>query len=149
MTSYAFSTRRARAVLTATVLLAAAPSLGQAQGTDEQREACTPDAVKLCSDTIPDIPKTTACMQAHFRQLSPRCKVAFSDAAGPKTGAPAVATEPAAPGLPPQAEAPVTARAPVPGSVAAYRASIARDCAEGLIDAYTCRSTMQVLEGIE
>ena len=48
------------------------PGVALAQGTAEQQQACTPDAVKLCSDTIPDIPKTTACMKAHFTQLTPR-----------------------------------------------------------------------------
>ncbi|MBE7220474.1 MAG: hypothetical protein INR64_18555, partial [Caulobacteraceae bacterium] len=36
-----------------------------AQGTQEQQDACAPDAFKLCQNTIPDIPKTEACMRAH------------------------------------------------------------------------------------
>lgn len=58
------------------------PALGHAQGTEEQQQACTPDALKLCSDTIPDIGKTTACMKSHYAQLSPRCQTAFHDATG-------------------------------------------------------------------
>lgn len=56
----------------AVLVMIAAPAV--AQGTDVEREACTEDAVKLCSDTIPDIPKTTACMKAHADELTPRCR---------------------------------------------------------------------------
>ncbi len=73
----------AAVLLLAVPMLAAGPAL--AQGTAEQQEACTPDAVRLCSATIPDIAKTTACMKAHVAQLSPRCRAAFADAtAAPK-----------------------------------------------------------------
>lgn len=58
------------------------PAAAFAQGTEEQQQACTPDALKLCSDAIPDIGKTTACMKAHYSQLSPRCQTAFHDATG-------------------------------------------------------------------
>ena len=74
-------------------LLAGATMPVAAQGTAEQQEACTPDAVKLCAATIPDIAKTTACMKAHVAQLSPRCRAAFADA----TGAPAKAAAPTKP----------------------------------------------------
>lgn len=65
--------------LSAALVFAALALPARAQGTDEQREACTPDAIKLCQDTIPDIPKTTACMKAHEAELSPRCRAVFSD----------------------------------------------------------------------
>ncbi len=71
------------------VLLVALAGPALAQGTDEQREACTPDALKLCSDTIPDIAKTTACMKAHEAALSPRCRAVFNE---PATSAPTIAT---------------------------------------------------------
>ena len=59
-----------------------------AQGTPEQREACAPDAIRLCQDTIPDVGRTTVCMRAHRAELSPACKVAFD------AGAPAPAPRP-------------------------------------------------------
>ena len=71
----------------AALALVTVPVAAFGQGTEEQQQACTPDAVKLCSDTIPDIPKTTACMKAHFSQLAPRCQAAFADATGSKTKA--------------------------------------------------------------
>lgn len=57
-------------------LLLATPAF--AQGTAEQREACTEDAIRLCPDAIPDVDKTTACMKVHEAQLSPRCHRVFS-----------------------------------------------------------------------
>jgi hypothetical protein len=72
-----------------TILVAAFSLLyiasAQAQGTPEQRAACTPDAVRLCSAEIPDIARVTSCMHANRTRLSPRCRLAL-DAASP--GAP-------------------------------------------------------------
>ena len=48
-----------------------------AQGSDAARQACTPDAMRLCSDVIPDVMKVTACMKAKYRQLSEPCRVAM------------------------------------------------------------------------
>ncbi len=50
---------------------------GSAQGSDAAREACTPDAMRLCSDVIPDVAKVTACMKAKSAQLSEPCRVAM------------------------------------------------------------------------
>jgi hypothetical protein len=49
----------------------------QAQGTDAERQACTPDAMRLCSEFIPDVAKVTACMKAKSRELSEPCRVAM------------------------------------------------------------------------
>jgi hypothetical protein len=48
-----------------------------AQGSDAARQACTPDAMRLCSDVIPDVARVTACMKAKYRQLSEPCRVAM------------------------------------------------------------------------
>jgi hypothetical protein len=48
-----------------------------AQGSDAVRQACTPDAMRLCSDVIPDVAKVTACMKAKSRQVSEACRVAM------------------------------------------------------------------------
>jgi hypothetical protein len=53
-----------------------------AQGSDAARQACTPDALKLCSDVIPDVAKVTACMKAKRAQLSEACRVAMSGGGG-------------------------------------------------------------------
>lgn len=173
------------------------PAFAFGQGTEEQQQACTPDAVKLCSDTIPDIPKTTACMKAHFSQLSPRCQTAFGEATGgaktkaaarkPEAARPKVATRTER-SMPERAERPMperTARAPLPRrearlptrevpdtsevaepQVAGYppypspdaplvrapatsaaRSQIANACRAGLIDSFTCSTTVPALIG--
>jgi hypothetical protein len=48
-----------------------------AQGSDAARQACTPDAMRLCSNVIPDVARVTACMKAKYSQLSPACRVAM------------------------------------------------------------------------
>jgi hypothetical protein len=68
-----------RTILGTTAVLAAlvaAPATGFAQGTAEQRAACTGDAFKFCSAHIPNIPAITSCMKANFSKLSPACKAA-------------------------------------------------------------------------
>ena len=51
-----------------------------AEGTPEQRRACTPDAFRLCSQHIPNIPAITACMVANKSKLSPDCRAAMDQA---------------------------------------------------------------------
>jgi hypothetical protein len=48
-----------------------------AQGTPEQRQACAPDAMRLCADFIPDVPKITKCMKAKYKELSEPCRLAM------------------------------------------------------------------------
>jgi hypothetical protein len=49
------------------------------------QQACTPDAMRLCSDTIPDVARTTACMKAKRAQLSQECRVAMAGGSGHRT----------------------------------------------------------------
>lgn len=58
----------------------AASSAVAFEATQEQREACTPDAFRLCSNEIPDIPRVTACMEANKKNLSPGCRAVFDAA---------------------------------------------------------------------
>jgi len=55
-----------------------------AQGSDAARQACTPDAMRLCSNVIPDVARVTACMKAKYSQLSPACRVAMRGAPSSK-----------------------------------------------------------------
>jgi hypothetical protein len=48
-----------------------------AQGSEAVRQACTQDAMRLCSDVIPDVARITACMKAKSAQVSQGCKVAM------------------------------------------------------------------------
>ena len=71
------------------------PTAGHAY-TQEEQQACQPDAFRLCSSEIPDVDRVTACMIANRSQLSPECRQFFR--AGPE--ADAAAARPAAVGKP-------------------------------------------------
>jgi hypothetical protein len=43
------------------------------------KQACTPDAMRLCADSIPDVAKVTACMSQKHSELSEACRVAMAD----------------------------------------------------------------------
>lgn len=135
------------ALLLAATLLAR-PAL--AQGTDEQREACAPDAIKLCENTIPDVARTTACMKRHFAQLSPRCRTAFNDAVGSKPSARArTSREPPTTTAAPADETVVVAAPERLPGLASYEAHIRDICRKGLVDAFTCRNTLDLLKAGE
>ncbi|KWV52604.1 hypothetical protein AS156_10075 [Bradyrhizobium macuxiense] len=52
------------------------PTRGEAYS-DEQQQACTPDAFRLCNSEIPDVDRVTACMIRNRELLSPPCKAFF------------------------------------------------------------------------
>jgi hypothetical protein len=52
------------------------PAAGQAY-TPEQQQACSPDAMRLCSAYIPDVDRITVCMIQNKSQLSPECRAYF------------------------------------------------------------------------
>jgi hypothetical protein len=70
------------------VVLIAAFCLGASAGalaftpTQAQRDACTPDAFRLCSSEIPDVSRVTACMVAKKASLSAPCRAVFAAAGG-------------------------------------------------------------------
>lgn len=45
--------------------------------TQDQQDACTPDAMRLCSAFIPDVDRITVCMSQNRTQLTPRCAAYF------------------------------------------------------------------------
>lgn len=67
---------------TAALVLVSATAPGfaaaaQSQGSEEARQACTPDVFRLCGDFIPNADKITACLKAKRDQLSPACGKVF------------------------------------------------------------------------
>ncbi len=64
--------------LTAAGMLAAAPGLALAQGTEAQREACMPDAFRLCSSYIPDAGRIETCLRNAGPRLSSACYAVFN-----------------------------------------------------------------------
>jgi hypothetical protein len=47
--------------------------------TPEQQQACSDDAFRLCGADIPDVDRVTACMVRYKSQLSPGCRVYFTE----------------------------------------------------------------------
>lgn len=52
------------------------PAASQAYS-PEQQQACTPDAMRLCGEYVPDVDRITVCMIQKKSQLSPECRVYF------------------------------------------------------------------------
>ena len=52
--------------------------------TQEEQQACSPDAMRLCGEFVPNVDAITACMIQKKAQLSPQCKVYFRQ--GPERG---------------------------------------------------------------
>jgi hypothetical protein len=44
------------------------------RGTEEQRVACTPDVLRLCSSEIPNVDRIVACLRHEKSQLSAGCR---------------------------------------------------------------------------
>jgi hypothetical protein len=63
--------------VTALALLLYTETSAIAQGTDQQREACTPDVFRLCGAYIPDVDRITACLRGSGPRLSRPCYDVF------------------------------------------------------------------------
>ncbi len=72
------------AALLAAVLFAAEGPTSAFAYTQEQQQACSPDAMRLCGNFIPDVDRITACMIQKKSQLSPECGRFFRR--GPEPG---------------------------------------------------------------
>jgi hypothetical protein len=53
------------------------PTPSFSQGTLEQRLACTPDVLRLCSAFIPNVDEITICLRERTAELSDACRSAF------------------------------------------------------------------------
>jgi hypothetical protein len=60
--------------LLGTLFLVAGPAPLSAQGTAAQRQACTPDVLRLCSALIPDAASITAVLRERKADLSEDCR---------------------------------------------------------------------------
>ncbi|QAU49088.1 hypothetical protein [Bradyrhizobium guangzhouense] len=56
--------------------------------TPEQQQACSPDAMRLCGEFVPNVDAITACMVQKKAQLSPQCAVFFRRGPEPVAGQP-------------------------------------------------------------
>jgi hypothetical protein len=59
------------------IIFAIAAPLPAMAYTQEDADACTPDAMRLCQQAIPDSTRITQCLVQNLRQLSPACTQAF------------------------------------------------------------------------
>jgi hypothetical protein len=72
-----------RLVLPVCALLFCGLNQAGAQGAPVNVEqACTPDAMRLCSEFVPDRAKITACMKAKRAQISKECRLAMAGGGG-------------------------------------------------------------------
>jgi hypothetical protein len=55
----------------------ASPAPSFSQGTLEQRLACTPDVLRLCSAFIPNADEITICLREKNAELSDACRTAL------------------------------------------------------------------------
>jgi hypothetical protein len=61
------------------LMLALTAVAGQARAyTEQERQACEPEAFRLCSDAIPDEARVKACLIANMRKLTPACRRVFT-----------------------------------------------------------------------
>jgi hypothetical protein len=76
------------AAFTVALAFSGLPTTGNAY-TDEEQQACQPDAFRLCSSEIPDVDRVTACMVARKSELSPECRRFFRPDPEPAAAGPA------------------------------------------------------------
>jgi hypothetical protein len=75
------------AIVTLMAIIAPLPAIAYTQ---EDADACTPDAFRLCQHAIPDADRVAACLASNKPNLSPACKIVFSrPATAVETPAPA------------------------------------------------------------
>ncbi|WP_424627243.1 hypothetical protein [Bradyrhizobium sp. SYSU BS000235] len=65
-------------LIAAIAVISCGPTSAFAQGTEQQREACTPDAFRLCGQFMPDAGRVESCLRNAGPRLSPACYVVFN-----------------------------------------------------------------------
>ena len=83
MPAFRLKTSLAAAGLALALAVLVQPGTGFAY-TPEQQQACTPDAMSLCGEFVPNVDAITACMIRKKSQLSPQCRAFFRQ--GPEPG---------------------------------------------------------------
>lgn len=61
----------------AIVGMSTAASAGKPAYDIEDVTACSPDAMRLCKDKLPDLDAIQLCMKANYEHLRPACKARF------------------------------------------------------------------------
>ncbi len=81
MPAFRFKIALSAAVSAIALTIAVQPSVAY---TPEQQQACSPDAMRLCGEFVPNVDAITACMIQKKSQLSPQCRAFFRQ--GPEPG---------------------------------------------------------------
>jgi hypothetical protein len=68
----------AAAALASVTLALTTPAFAEYRGTAEARQACTPDAFRLCGRFIPDSGQIAACLARQKARLSAECHKVFA-----------------------------------------------------------------------
>jgi hypothetical protein len=90
------TTTRPRQILLAFTIAMAAIGLSASPGhafSSEAREMCIGDAMRLCSDEIPNVSRITACMHRKRAQLSAGCRAVMDREASGRRNKRAAAIE--------------------------------------------------------
>lgn len=69
--------RRSAGLMTLLMCLGAASPAAWAQGTAEERSACTGDAFRFCLSDIPNVSEIEACLKSREAELDPACRAEF------------------------------------------------------------------------
>jgi hypothetical protein len=70
-------------------IVGAVPAMSaEYRGTQDQQQACTPDVMRLCADSVPDVNRIVACLRHNRSNLSSPCGAVFGAGGGhrPKKG---------------------------------------------------------------
>src|SRR4029450_5191430 len=65
-------------IVTLLILASAQPAAAAYRGSEENRNACTPDVFRRCSRLIPNATQITICLQQKIRFLTPECRAVFT-----------------------------------------------------------------------
>ncbi len=69
---------RAAGLALAALALTTAALPASAQGSADERRACTPDVFRLCSSEIPNVDRIVACLNKDHARLSPACRAVMA-----------------------------------------------------------------------
>ena len=67
--------RKLNAIVLMAAIMAPLPAIAYTQ---QDADACTPDAFRLCQSAIPDASRVAQCLIANKQQLSPACSNVFN-----------------------------------------------------------------------
>src|ERR1044071_561947 len=74
----AMASQKILGLVAAVAVISCGQTQAFAQGTEQQREACPPDAFRVCGQFMPDAGRVESCLRNAGPRLSPACYVVFN-----------------------------------------------------------------------